>query len=117
MLQELIENQILIADYRQVTTDARCTKDIEELLMRRFQSEYINDSLDQLVAVLFQKFSHDFVVILQNFIESCVDGVFLELDGVVEDDIQPLLTDIDLRDWVVFDDLPNEIVSTVEDCL
>ena len=85
--------------------------------MGRLEVEDVEDSLDEVIVVLAEELSDHFVVVLQDLFEGQMDGVFLQLDRVVYDHLQPLLTDVEFCDWVVFDDLPDQVVGSVEDGL
>lgn len=85
--------------------------------MRGFELKDVDDPLNKFVVVLAEKLCDYFVVVLQNLIEASMDGVLLELNSMVEDDIQPILTDIQFGDSIAFDDLPDEVISSVEYCL
>lgn len=43
--------------------------------------------------------------------------VLFDLYGVVQDGVHPALADVQLGDRVVADDLQDEVVAPVEDCL
>lgn len=51
---------------------------------------------------------------MQDLLESQMHSVFLKLNGVVDDDLQPFLTDIEFCDGIILDDLPDEVVGSVE---
>lgn len=44
-------------------------------------------------------------------------SILFQLDCVVDDHLQPLLANVELCNWVVFDDLPDQVVGPVEDRL
>ena len=62
--------------------------------MGRFECEDVDDPLHKFVVVLTEEFGDHFIVVLQYLIEAIVDSVLLELDGMVEDDVYPVLTDV-----------------------
>lgn len=55
--------------------------------MRGFELKDVDDPLNKFVVVLAEKLCDYFVVVLQNLIEASMDGVLLELNSMVEDDI------------------------------
>ena len=105
--EEVGADEVLVADDRKIATDAGGAEDGEELLVRRLEVEDVEDSLDQVVVVLPEELGDHFVVVLQYLLEGQVHRVFLQLDGVVYYDLQPLLADVQFRDWVVLYDLPD----------
>ena len=84
--------------------------------MRRLQCKDIDDPLHKFIIIFAQKLSDNFIVVLQDLIETVMHGIFLQLDSVVENDVDPVLANIELRYFIAFDYLPNEIVGLVEDC-
>ncbi len=105
----------MISHNREIAAHTWSSKDVKKFLMRRFESKNVNDSLDKLIIIGFQKFSDDKVVILQNLIKSRMDSIFLVLNSVVQNDMEPLLADINLCNRIIFNYLPNQIVSSIED--
>lgn len=85
--------------------------------MRRLEVEDVEDSLYQVVVVFPEELGDNFVVVLQYFLEGEMHGVFLKLNSVVDDDFEPFLADVKFGNWIVLDDLPNEVVGSVEDRL
>jgi hypothetical protein len=43
-------------------------------------------------------------------------GIFLQLDSVVENYVDPVLANVELRYFIAFDYLPNEVIGLIEDC-
>lgn len=85
--------------------------------MGRFELKDVDDSLNEFVVIFAEKLGNYFVIVLQDLIEASMDSVFLELNSMVEDDIQPVFTNIQLGDPIAFDDLPDEVISSIEYCL
>lgn len=69
------------------------------------ESENINDSLHQMIIIVFKELRNNELVRLKNLIQGLVNSFFLILDCMIENDIKPSLTNIKLCDWVIFDDL------------
>ena len=107
----------MIVNDRKVIRDARGRKYFEKLLVRRFEGKDIDNSLNKLIFILAQKFSDYFIIILKNFIEAVMNCFFLELDGMIENLVDPTLADIELCYFIAFYYLPDEVVCLVEDCL
>lgn len=82
-----------------------------------FEVEDIEDSLDQVIIILAEEFSDHFVVVLKDLFEGKMHGIFLQLNRMVYDDLQPLLANIEFCYGVVFDDLPDQVVGPIEDRL
>lgn len=82
--------------------------------MGRFECEDVDDSLDELISIFAQELGDDFIVVPKYFIKAGVNSVFFKLDGMVQDDIQPIFADVEFRDPISFDDLPDEVVGPVE---
>ena len=86
--------------------------------MGGFEVEDVDDPFDEVVIVLIEKLGDYFVIVLEDLLERVVNGVFLKLNGVVDDDVfEPILADVVLGYWVVLDYLPDQIVGPVEDSL
>lgn len=62
--------------------------------MGRFELKDVDDSLNEFVVIFAEKLGNYFVIVLQDLIEASMDSVFLELNSMVEDDIQPVFTNI-----------------------
>lgn len=62
--------------------------------MRWFEVENIEDSLDQVIVILAEELSDHFVIVLKDFFEGEMHGVFLQLNRVINDDLQPLLANV-----------------------
>lgn len=79
-----------------------------------FEGKDVDDPLYEFVVVFVEEFGDYFVVVPEYFVEAGVYGVFFELNGMIEDDIKPVFTDVEFGDFVVLDDLPDEVVGSVE---
>lgn len=79
-----------------------------------FESENINDSLHQMIIIVLKKFRNNELIRLQNLVQGLVNSFFLILDCMIKNDIKPCLTNIKLRDWIIFDNLHNQVVGSVE---
>lgn len=70
-----------------------------------FESENINDSLHQMIIIVLKEFRNNKFIRLQNLIQGLMNSFFLILDCMIKNDIKPCLTNIELCDWIIFDDL------------
>ncbi len=76
----------MVADDGSVSTHARGSENVQELFVRRFQSEDIDDSVDKMISSCFQELADDELVVLEDFIEGLMNCLLLVLDGVIEND-------------------------------
>jgi hypothetical protein len=67
-----------------------------------------------MIVVGFQKLSNYKLVALKNLVKSFMNSLFLILNSMVQNYIQPRLADINFCDGIIFNDLPNQIIGSVE---
>ena len=65
--------------------------------------------------IFFQELSHNIIVILKDLIEAIMNCILLELNSMIQNNMEPIFTYIQFSDTIAFDDLPNEVVSLIED--
>ena len=103
--KKVIQNEFLITNYWSSIACTRGSKNVKELFMWWFKSENINDSLHQMIIIVLKEFRNNELIRLQNLIQGLVNSFFLILDCMIKNDIKPCLTNIELCDWFIFDDL------------
>jgi hypothetical protein len=79
-----------------------------------FKGEDIDDAHDEFAVVGFEEFNDNQFVALQDLIECLVDDFLLVFYCVVEDYLQPSITDVEFGDGVILDDLEDEVVCADE---
>ena len=83
--------------------------------MWRFKGKNVDDPMHQSIVVVDEEFGNNLLIALKNFIESLVNCFLFVLDGMIEDNGEPVFTNVQLCDLIVLDDLKNKVVGSVED--
>lgn len=65
---EGVENQVLVGNNGELTSNARSAEYVEELLVWGFKDEHVDDALDEMVVLGTQELRHYLVIVLQNLV-------------------------------------------------